>query len=132
MSSPRLVWPVGEPVAPRSPSSLRTMAVDDSETSRPVNRAARSSTPASSSTPVVTPTAEKTCSDPPSSTSRRMAMSRPIENSMPIVNSSRMTPSSAAASMTSRSRTTPSAFGPIRTPASRKPTIGTMRSRAQR
>ena len=131
MSSPRPACPVGEDVWLRSPSSFRTIAVDDCDTSRPVNSAGLRSAPASTSTPVVRPTAPATCSEPPSSTRRRIAISREIENSMPIVNGSRMTPTSAAASMISRSRTTPRAMGPISTPASRKPTIGTMRSRTR-
>jgi hypothetical protein len=60
-----------------------------------------------------------------------MRLSRSIENSMPIVNSSRMTPTSAAASTVCWSAMSPSWWGPITTPASRNPTIGTTRARTE-
>ena len=51
---------------------------------------------------------------------------------MPMVNSSRITPISAAASTASVEDTRPSWAGPIKTPASRKPTIGSTRTRTLR
>ncbi len=51
---------------------------------------------------------------------------------MPMENSSRITPISAAALTTSSALTRPSALGPMSTPANRNPTMGTMRTRAEK
>jgi len=110
---------------------LSTIAVDDSATRKPVKIAGPRATPAAASNAAVSATAPATCRPPPSSTSRRIRLSRWSENSMPMVNSSSITPISAAASMTPCSVTRARAFGPMTTPASRNPTIGTIRRRTK-
>ncbi len=125
ISRPRLTWPNVVPDSPRSPSSFKTMAVDDSETRNPVNSAGRQPTPNGSSTAIVATLASSTCNPPPPKISVVMRPSFSRLNSMPMVKSSRMTPNSAAAFTSAGSETTPSALGPMTTPASRKPTMGT-------
>ncbi len=51
---------------------------------------------------------------------------------MPMRNSRKITPISAAASTVSTSLTSPSWAGPMSTPATRKPTIGTTLTRTDR
>ena len=51
ISRPSVTCPCGDAVSPRSPSSLSTIAVDDSDTRNPVNSAARQSTPSAASAP---------------------------------------------------------------------------------
>ncbi len=121
--------PRTEFISPRSASSFRTIAVELSETSSPVNTAGAAGTPNAIASPATRPVVSTTCSPPPITISRRIWFSRSSENSSPIVNSSRITPISATRSTTSGSATRPSWCGPTTTPASRNPTIGTTRIR---
>ena len=91
------------------PSSLSTIAVDDSDTRKPVKSAARQSTPNAQQHQHVARLASTTWSPPPPKISVLIAPSLSRLNSMPMVKSSRMTPISAAAltsagSSTSRAR----------------------------
>jgi hypothetical protein len=113
----------------RSARTFRTMAVEDSETSRPVNSATFVLTPAAMRTANVTSVASPTCRPPPTNIGRRRSLSRSRLNSRPIVKSRSSTPTSAAASTISWSLTSPRALGPMTTPVRRKATIGTSRSR---
>ncbi len=132
ISTARLAWPRAVPDSPRAARILSTMAVELRATRKPVKIAVGASTPPAIASPAVRAVASTTWSPPPPRISRRMRPSRSRENSMPIVNSRRMTPTSAATSTTSWLSTRPSWAGPIATPASRKPTIGTTRSRDDR
>ena len=125
ISRPSVTCPWGDAVSPRSPSSLSTIAVEDSDTRNPVKSAARHSTPSAASAPSTPRLASDTCSPPPPKMSVLMRHSFSRLNSMPIVNSSRMTPISAASLTSAGSSTSRNACGPMTTPAMRKPTIGT-------
>lgn len=97
-----------------------------------MNTAARHGTPKAMRVPVTTITVRATCRVPPTRIKVFSRASRSRENSMPMVNSSSITPISAAASTTSRALIRPRALGPISPPASRNPTIGTTRTRAEK
>jgi len=111
---------------------LSTIAVLDSDTRNPVNNPARQPTPNSMQMPITLSTASPTCSAPPTAIQVRSAASRSRENSIPMMNSKKMTPTSAAASTVSISLTSPSWFGPITTPATRNPMMGTILARTDR
>ena len=128
---PRPIRPCAVLVSFRSASSLSTMAVELRETRKPVKRPLRQSTPNSSSRSRVPSEASTTWRPPPAKIAVFISASRSRLNSMPMVKSRSITPSSAVASTTARSCTRPSALGPMTTPATRKPTIGTSPSRKQ-
>jgi hypothetical protein len=67
----------------RSARTFRTMAVEDSETSRPVNSATFALTPAAMRTANVTSVASPTCRPPPTNIGRRRSLSRSRLNSRP-------------------------------------------------
>ena len=125
-------WPRVLLVPPVSASSLRTIAVEDRASRKPVNSPTFQSRPSATVTASPAPVASTTWDPPPKTTQRHTRARRSRENSMPIVNSSRITPISAAASTASVEDTRPSWAGPMSTPASRKPTIGSTRTRTLR
>ena len=125
----RTVRPTGVSVSARSPSTLSTMAVDESETRKPVNTAGPTPTPNRTSPPVTAPIVSATWSPPPRKIGRASRAIWASENSTPMENRSRITPTSASWATRSTSRTSPRASGPITAPASRNPAIGTSRTR---
>jgi hypothetical protein len=89
-----------------SPPDIRsfiTIAVDESATRHPVNTPVRQSTPKSARTPVTSRTTNTTWSPPPTKMRRLMRASLSRLNSIPMVKSRRMTPSSAADSISTSS-----------------------------
>jgi hypothetical protein len=81
--------------------------------------------------PVAAAIVSPSCRPPPTKIARLMRQTRSRLNSIPSVKSRSTMPKSATSSMNAASSTRPSAFGPMATPARRKPTMGRMRSRWQ-
>ena len=88
--------PTGVSVSARSPSTFSTIAVDESETRKPVNTAGPTPTPRSASPPATAPIVSATWSPPPRKIGRASRAISASENSTPIENRSRMTPTSAS------------------------------------
>ena len=122
--NPNVTLPDGDAVVPLSARSFSTIAVELRATRKPVNSDVFQSTPNARHRPMVIAVVIPTWSEPPPRINNASWRSRARLNSMPIVKSSRITPRSAAWLMRSRSSTSPSPFGPIRMPESRKPTMG--------
>ena len=108
MSTPSVACPSSLPVRRSAPSSLSTIAVDDSDTKQPVNTAGRQPTPKAMSSSATAATVPSTCAVPATKISREIRASFSSENSMPIVNNSSTTPTSASWWISSSSATTPS------------------------
>ncbi len=123
--------PVGVVDVRRSASIFNTMAVELSETRRPVNTAVRHSTSAASRIPVTMPVLRPTWMAPPPRIRPASWRRRVRLNSMPMVNSSRTTPMSADWFTRSRSSMRASPFGPMTAPLRRKPMMGTVPIRTE-
>ena len=122
--------PVGVVVARRAASTLRTMAVLLSDTSKPVNTAVRHSTPNATTIAVTIPVVSPTWLAPPIRNTEASCRTRSRLNSMPRVNSRSITPMSADWFTKSMSLMMPIPLGPMTAPAARNPTIGTTPMRA--
>ncbi len=123
-----VTFPLGVSISALSDSIRSTMAVLLMDTKNPRNIAIPGGCPAASAIKVTTTMVRSTCIPPPSKIVFLDLINSFSENSIPIVNSNSMTPISANISIIVWSFTRPITEGPIITPVTRYPTIGTIRS----
>ena len=123
-----VTFPFGLSISALSDSIRSTMAVLLKDTKNPRNMAIPGGCPAAIAIKVTTTMVRSTCIPPPSTIVLLDFINSFSENSIPIVNSNSMTPISANSSIIVWSFTRPITEGPIITPETRYPTIGTIRS----
>ena len=106
-------------MSPRSDSTCRTIAVEDSASPAPTATAAGPLSPISSATVAIATEVTMTWAAPSPRARPRISRMRSKGSSSPTVNSRNTTPSSARARIPSRSLTRPRPVGPITVPATR-------------
>ena len=119
ISTAKAERPKRDVISPRSDSSCRTIAVEDSASPPPITTAAVMLAPASSARPAITTEVTMTCAAPSPKIRPRMTLMRSSGSSNPTVNKRNTTPSSASARVVSTSVIRARPVGPITAPATR-------------